>query len=84
MISLQRRCKKHHLNQVFSIRELTFEKIYPEVLFYVTLVRVFMFFGVLPDSNIRKLYYGRLASSPIIIQQRQGRPLVYPAAYLLK
>lgn len=57
MISLQRRCKKHHLNQVFSIRELTFEKIYPEVLFYVTLVRVFMFFGVLPDSNIRKILW---------------------------
>ena len=53
MISLQRRCKKHHLNQVFSIRGLTFEKIYPEVLFYGTSGRVFMFFGVLPDSNIR-------------------------------
>ena len=60
MISLLRRCKKHHLNQVFSIRGLTFEKIYPEVLFYGTSGRVFMLFGVLPDSNIRKLYYERL------------------------
>ena len=60
MISLQRRCKKYHLNQVFSIRGLTFEKIYPEILFYGTSGRAFMFFGVLPDSNIRKLYYERL------------------------
>ena len=60
MISLQRRCKKHHLNQVFSIRRLTFEKIYPEVLFYWASGRVFMLFGVLLDSNIRKIYYGRL------------------------
>ena len=36
MISLQRRCKKHRQNQVFSIRGLTFEKITPEVLFYRT------------------------------------------------
>ena len=55
MISLQRRCKKHHLSQVFSIRGLTFEKIYPEVLFYWTSGRVFMLFGVLPDSNIRNI-----------------------------
>ncbi len=60
MISLQRRCKKHRQNQVFSIRGLTFEKIYPEVLFYGTSGRVFMLFGVLPDSNIRRLYYERL------------------------
>ena len=52
MISLQRRCKKHRQNQVFSIRGLTFEKIYPEVLFYGTSGRVFMLFGVFPDSNI--------------------------------
>lgn len=52
MISLQRRCKKHHLSQVFSIRGLTLKKIYPEVLFYWTSGRVFMLFGVLPDSNI--------------------------------
>ena len=26
MISLQRRCKQRHLNQVFSIKGLTFEK----------------------------------------------------------
>lgn len=60
MISLQRRCKKHRQNQVFSIRGLTFEKIYPEVLFYGTSGRVFMLFGVLLDSNIRRLYYERL------------------------
>lgn len=29
MISLQMRCKKHHLSQVFSIRGLTFEKYIP-------------------------------------------------------
>lgn len=55
MISLQRRCKKNHLNQVFSIRRLNFEKIYPEVLFYGTSGWVFMLFGVLPDSNIRNI-----------------------------
>ncbi len=55
MISLQRRCKKHHLSQVFSIRGLTLKKIYPEVLFYWTSGRVFMLFGVLPDSNIRNI-----------------------------
>lgn len=60
MISLQRKCKKHRQNQVFSIRWLTFEKIYPEVLFYWTSGRVIMLFGVLPDSNIRKLNYERL------------------------
>lgn len=52
MISLQRRCKKHRQNQVFSIRGgLTFEKITPEILFYGTSGRDFMLFGVLPDSN---------------------------------
>ena len=30
MISLQRRCKKHRQNQVFSIRGLTFEKYTPK------------------------------------------------------
>ena len=51
MISLQRRCKKHRQNQVFSIRGLTVEKINPEVLFYGTSGRNFMLLGVLPDSN---------------------------------
>ena len=55
MISLQRRCKKHHLSQVFSIRGLTLKKIYPEVLFYWTSGWVFTLFGVLPDSNIRNI-----------------------------
>lgn len=44
MISLQRRCKKHHQNQVFSIKGLTFEKIIPEVLFYGASGRIFMLF----------------------------------------
>ncbi|WP_308393331.1 hypothetical protein [Prevotella sp.] len=47
------------LSEEFSFY-LTFEKIYPEVLFYGTSGRVFMLFGVLLDSNIRKLYYERL------------------------
>ena len=33
MISLQRRCKKHHLSQVFSIRGLTFKKYTPKSYF---------------------------------------------------
>lgn len=53
MISLQRRCKKHRQNQVFSIRGLTFEKINPEVLFYGTSGRLFMLFGILPDRNTK-------------------------------
>lgn len=48
---MQKRCKKRHLNQVFSIRGLTFEKIIPEVLFYGASGRIFMLLGVLPDSN---------------------------------
>ena len=35
----------------FRLRGLTFEKINPEVLFYGTSGRNFMFFEVLPDSN---------------------------------
>ena len=35
-----------------GLRGLTFEKINPEVLFYGASGRVFMLFGVLPDSNI--------------------------------
>ena len=50
MISLQRRCKKRHQNQVFSIRGAYFWKIMPEVLFYGASGRIFMLFGVLPDS----------------------------------
>ena len=50
MISLQRRCKKRHQNQVFSIRGAYFWKIIPEVLFYGASGRIFMLFGVLPDS----------------------------------
>lgn len=49
MISLQRRCKKRHQNQVFSIRGAYFWKIIPEVLFYGASGRIFMLFGVLPD-----------------------------------
>ena len=45
MISLQRRCKKRHQDQVFSIkRGLTFEKINPEVQFYWASGRIFMLF----------------------------------------
>ncbi|MDY5300860.1 MAG: hypothetical protein SPH03_07500, partial [Prevotella sp.] len=35
----------------FRLRGLTFEKINPEVLFYGASGRIFMLFGVLPDSN---------------------------------
>ncbi|MCI7183182.1 MAG: hypothetical protein MSA05_03300, partial [Prevotella sp.] len=35
----------------FRLRGLTFEKIAPEVLFYGASGRIFMLFGVLPDSN---------------------------------
>ena len=37
---------------IFRLRGLTFEKINPEVLFYGASGRIFMLFGVLPDSNI--------------------------------
>ena len=48
---LQRRYKKRHQNQVFSIRRAYFWKILPKVLFYGASGRIFMLFGVLPDSN---------------------------------
>ena len=55
MISLQRRCKKHRQNQLFSIRGLTFEKIIPEVLFYGTSERNFYALGGVPNSNSLKI-----------------------------
>ena len=44
--------KKNLQNQAFSIKGAYFGKINPEVLFYGTSGRIFIFFKVLPDSNI--------------------------------
>ena len=52
---LAKEMQKERQNQVFSIVGLTFEKIDPEVQFYWTSGRIFMLFGVLPDSNKRKM-----------------------------
>ncbi|MCI7482666.1 MAG: hypothetical protein MSA97_01565, partial [Prevotella sp.] len=48
----------------FRLRGLTFEKINPEVLFYGASGRIFMLFGVLPDSNNIVLHTVSLAVSP--------------------
>ncbi|WP_303238920.1 hypothetical protein [Leyella stercorea] len=52
---LAKEMQKERQNQVFSIVGLTFEKIDPEVQFYWASGRIFMLFGVLPDSNKRKM-----------------------------
>ena len=44
-------CAIKSLMTDLGLRGLTFEKINPEVLFYGASGRIFMLFGVLPDSN---------------------------------